>query len=109
MSAPKDDKKSTETTGEKIVKAVQEERARLVASRPYVTTKLGFDGTGFATVPVMEIVIKGGDPDLLQALGIELQKIALDRLSRLTMPTRPTYPDVEPASFPDVIEAAPES
>jgi hypothetical protein len=75
----------TDTTGDKIVKAREEERNRITRSRPVLTTKLGFDGLAGQSLPVLEIKIVGGDPEKLTALGLKLQGDVLAAMPGLVL------------------------
>ena len=83
MTDPRDQK--NDTTGDKIIKAREDERRRLTRTRPLLTTKLGFDGGGVAPLPVLEIRIVGGDPEALTSLGLYLQGKVLAAMPGLTV------------------------
>jgi hypothetical protein len=74
----------TDTTGDKIIKAREDERKRIMATKPMLTTKLGIEGG--IPLPTLEIRIVGGDPAKLQELGLRLQGIVLDAIPTLVIP-----------------------
>lgn len=67
----------SDNTGDKIAKAVQEERERIMSSRPDVTIRIGWTSLPYSQ-PLVEVTIKGGDPvksaDLGQALASQVLK-----------------------------------
>ena len=77
----------TDATGDKIIKAREEERRRITKTRPFLTTKMGFDGAPNAVgpLPVLEIRIVGGDPAALTTLGLALQRQVLEALPGLVI------------------------
>lgn len=77
--------KSDMTTGDKIIKAREDERRRITQARPMLTTKLGFDGIGSQNLPTMEIKIVGGDPEALTKLGLDLQARVIEAMPSLVI------------------------
>jgi hypothetical protein len=73
----------SDTTGDKIIKAREDERRRITKAHPLLTTKMGFDGFAGQHLPTLEIRIVGGDPDALTALGLTLQRQVLDAMPNL--------------------------
>lgn len=72
--------KPSDSTGDRINKAVADERRRITAGRPAIKTEIGWGSPGVAPVPTFSLTISGGDPDKLLALG---QEVATDVLRRL--------------------------
>jgi len=69
-----------DTTGDKIIKAREDERLRITRGRPAIKTEIGWGGPGSQAYPTFTLTITGGDPDKLFALG---QNIATDALAKL--------------------------
>lgn len=65
------DLKTNDTTGDRINKAVAEERRRIMASKVSIKVDVGFT-TVPHPMPQITIVMSGGDPDKLKALGLKL-------------------------------------
>ena len=74
--------KQMETLGDRINKAVAEERAKILGSKASMDTKIGWQGAPSYS-PTFTLTITGGDRDKVQALGRRLAGEALASLDTL--------------------------
>jgi hypothetical protein len=77
-----------DTTGDRIIKAVAEERRRIMASRPTIETKIGFTNIS-PQLPTFTVTITGGDPGAVSDLGREIAQLALQAMRGLEFENDP--------------------
>ena len=72
----------TDTTGDRITKAVNDERKRIMNTRAAIETKIGWTSLPLA-LPTASVTITGGDPEAVTQLGQELAALAIARVNEL--------------------------